>query len=81
MRMSEVKVYRVIGRIRKPNFKTVFRKEIRAVKPEDAVEEVYKLLGSKHRVKRFHIKIERVEVIEDPEEIRDPTVRFLTSGE
>ena len=81
MRMSEVKVDRVIGRIRKPNFKTVFRKEIRAVKPEDAVEEVYKLLGSKHRVKRFHIKIERVEVIENPEEIRDPTVRFLTLGE
>ncbi|KYH41892.1 MAG: 50S ribosomal protein LX [Candidatus Bathyarchaeota archaeon B26-2] len=79
--MSEVKVYRVIGRIAKPNLKTIFRKEIRAVKPEDAVEEVYKILGSKHRVKRFHIKIERVEVIENPDEIRDPTIRALTLGE
>jgi len=79
--MSEVKVYRVIGRITKPNFKTNFRKEIRAVKPEDAVEEVYKILGSKHRVKRFHIKVERVEVVKDPNDIRDPVIRALTLGE
>jgi len=79
--MSEVKVYRVVGRITKPNFKTAFRKEVRAVKPEDAVEEVYKVLGSKHRVKRFHIEIERVEVVEDPNDIRDPVVRALTLGE
>lgn len=80
--MSEVKVYRVIGRIRKPNLKTNFQKEVRALKPEDAVEEVYKILGSKHRVKRFHIRIERVEEVSDPEEIRDPIIRSLTlSGE
>ncbi len=79
--MSEVKVYRVIGRITKPNFKTIFRKEIRAVKPEDAVEEVYKLLGSKHRVKRFHIVIEKIEVVENPDDIRNPIIRALTLGE
>ncbi|MBS7639339.1 MAG: 50S ribosomal protein L18Ae [Candidatus Bathyarchaeia archaeon] len=59
--MSEVKVYRVIGKITKPNFKTIFRKEIRALKPEHAIEEIYKILGSKHRVKRFHIKISSIE--------------------
>ncbi len=63
--MSKVKVYQVVGRITKPNFKTSFRKEIRALKPEDAVEEVYKILGSKHRVQRFYIKIEKVEEAED----------------
>ena len=78
--MSEVKVYRVIGRITKSNLKTRFRKEIRAAKPEDAVEEVYKLIGSKHRVKRFHIIIEKIEEVK-PEEITDPVIRALTIGE
>ncbi|MEM2272979.1 MAG: 50S ribosomal protein L18Ae [Candidatus Bathyarchaeia archaeon] len=59
--MSEIKTYTVIGRIDKPNFKTMFRKNIRALKPEHAIEEVYKLIGSKHRVKRFHIKIIKIE--------------------
>ena len=59
--MSEIKIYRVIGKIIKPNFETRFQKEIRALKPEHALEEIYKLLGSKHRVKRFQIKIESVE--------------------
>ena len=61
--MSEVKVYQVMGKITKPNFKTGFRKEIRALKPEDAVEEVYKILGSKHKVQRFYIKIEKIEEV------------------
>ncbi|MFQ6094938.1 MAG: 50S ribosomal protein L18Ae [Candidatus Bathyarchaeia archaeon] len=78
--MGEVKVYRVIGRITKPNLKTSFQKELRAVKPEDAIEEVYKIIGSKHRVKRFHIRIDRVEEVK-PEEIKDPIVRALTLGE
>lgn len=78
--MSEVKVFRVIGEIRKPNFQTDFRKEVRALKPEDAVEKVYMDLGSKHRVKRFQIKIVKVEEI-SPEEIESPLVKKLTVGE
>ena len=77
--MSEVKVFRVIGKIRKPNFQTEFRKEVRALKPEDAVEKVYMLLGSKHRVKRFQMKISKVEEI-GPEEIKDILVKKLTPG-
>ncbi|MCX8170957.1 MAG: 50S ribosomal protein L18Ae [Candidatus Bathyarchaeota archaeon] len=61
--MSEVKVYVVIGKITKPNFKTIFRKEIRALKPEHALEKIYEIFGSKHRVKRFHIKILKVEEV------------------
>ena len=77
--MTEVKVFRVIGKIRKPNFQTDFRKEIRALKPEDAVEKVYMLLGSKHRVKRFQISISMVEEIK-LEEIEDLIVKKLTQG-
>ena len=78
--MSEVKVFRVIGEIKKPNFQTDFRKEVRALKPEDAVEKIYMDLGSKHRVKRFQIKIVKVEEI-SPEEIESPLVKKLTLGE
>ncbi|MCJ7613878.1 50S ribosomal protein L18Ae [Candidatus Bathyarchaeota archaeon] len=77
--MSEVKVFRVSGKIRKPNFKTEFRKEVRALKPEDAVEKVYMLLGSKHRVKRFQMTISKVEEIK-LEEIKDIIVKKLTLG-
>jgi len=78
--MSEVKVFRVIGEIRKPNFQTDFCKEVRALKPEDAVEKIYMELGSKHRVKRFQIKVVKVEEI-SLEEIESPLVKKLTLGE
>ena len=78
--MSEVKIFRVIGRITKPNFKTDFEKEVRALKPDQAMEKVYMELGSKHRVKRFHIKILKVEEIK-PEEAEDPIIRKLALGE
>jgi len=78
--MSEVKVFRVTGEIKKPNFHTNFRKEIRALKPEDAVETVYKEIGSKRRAKRFQIKIVKVEEI-GPEEIENPLIKKLTLGE
>ncbi|MCK4633537.1 50S ribosomal protein L18a, partial [Candidatus Bathyarchaeota archaeon] len=53
--MSEVKVFRVTGKMVKPNLKTTFRKEVRALKPEDAKEKIFMELGSKHRAKRFQI--------------------------
>ena len=38
-----------------------FSKEIVALKKEDALELVYSDLGSKHKVKRTQIKIEKIE--------------------
>ncbi len=78
--MSEVKVFRITGKIDKPNWKTNFRKEVRALKPEDAVEKIYKELGSKHRAKRFQIKILEVKEI-SPEEISNPIIKKLVTGE
>lgn len=75
-----MKVFRVTGEIRKPNLKTSFNKEIIALKPEHAVEKVYAELGSKHRVKRFHIKILNVEEI-PPQEIENPLMKKLVTGE
>jgi large subunit ribosomal protein LX len=78
--MTKVKVFRVTGEIVKPNFQTRFRKEVRALKPEDAVEKIYKNLGSRHRAKRFQIKIREVKEI-GPEEIESPLIKRLTLGE
>lgn len=75
-----MKVFRVTGEIQKPNLKTPFRKEVVAIKPEHAVEKVYAELGSKHRAKRFHIKIMRVEEI-SPQEIENPLLKKLVVGE
>jgi large subunit ribosomal protein LX len=75
-----MKVFRVTGEIRKPNLKTSFAKEVVALKPEHAVEKVYTELGSKHRVKRFHIKILNVEEVQ-PQDIKNPILKKLVTGE
>ena len=77
--MSKVKVFRVTGEIRKPNLETSFRKEVIAIKSEHAVEKIYAELGSRHRVKRFHIKIVKVEEV-PPEEIENPLLRKMVVG-
>jgi large subunit ribosomal protein LX len=77
---TQVKVFKVTGEITKPNLKTTFKKEIIADKSEHAVEKVYAELGSKHRVKRFHIKIAGVEEV-PPEKIENPLLRKMVTGE
>lgn len=78
--MSEVKVYRISGKISKPNFQTSFKKEMRALKPEEVAERIYKEIGSKHKVKRFQITILKIEEIK-ADEITDLAVRKLTVGD
>ncbi len=73
-------MFRITGRIVKPNLKTTFRKEIRASSPENAKEKIYTDVGSKHRAKRFQIRILEVEEI-PPEKIQSPLIRKLTLGE
>lgn len=74
--MSEVKIFRVSGKINKPNFNTTFKKEIRALNKEDAVDRIYMEIGSKHRAKRFQIKNLKVEQI-SLEEVTDPIVKKM----
>ena len=75
-----MKVFKVTGEILKPNLKTPFGKEIVADKAEHAVEKVYAELGSKHRVKRHHIKIASVEEIPS-DQIQNPLLKKLVTGE
>ena len=75
-----MKVFRVTGEINKPNLNTPFAKEVMVAKPEHAVEKVYAEIGSKHRVKRFQIKISKVEEV-PLEEIENPILKKIVSGE
>ncbi|RUM46768.1 MAG: 50S ribosomal protein L18a [Hyperthermus sp.] len=62
--MGEVKFYLVEGRMlirahKMPEWQR-FRKYVRALRREHAVEKVLSEIGSNHKVKRFHVVIERV---------------------
>ncbi|MGA2680821.1 MAG: 50S ribosomal protein L18Ae [Candidatus Bathyarchaeia archaeon] len=58
-----MKAFKVTGQINKPNLKTPFVRELLADKSEHAVEKVFAEIGSRHRVKRCHIKITDVQEI------------------
>ncbi len=75
-----MKVFRVTGEIHKPNFETSFKQEILADKPEHAVEKVRAEFGSRHRVKRYHIRIASVEEI-PAEQITNPVLKKVVAGE
>jgi large subunit ribosomal protein LX len=75
-----MKVFRVTGEINKPNLATTFAKEVLADKSEHAVEKVYTEIGSRHRVKRHHIKIsESTEVPAD--QIENAVLKKIVLGE
>ena len=75
-----MKVFRVTGEIHKPNLNTDFVRELLADKPEHAEERVYAEIGSRHRVKRCHMKVTKVEEI-SPDEIENPILKKLVVGE
>ncbi len=64
---SAVKIFRVEGKMlishdRLPTWQK-FSIEVRAIRPEDAVEKILSELGSRHKLKRKHIRIDKVEEI------------------
>jgi len=61
--MSEVKMYRIKGRIPMGFLRTSFVKEIKALKPEHALEKIYSELGSRHKLKRKRIEILSIEEV------------------
>ena len=61
--MNEIKIYRIKGEIRKKKFfePMTFIQEVAAVKKNHALQQVYTLMGSRHRAKRNQIIIESIE--------------------
>ncbi len=72
----EVKTFRIVGRIRMGYEWKKFSFETRALKPEDALEELFSELGSRHKAKRQHIKIDAISEI-SPEEAERVHIKEL----
>jgi large subunit ribosomal protein LX len=73
-----MKAFKVTGEINKPKLKTPFVRELLADKSEHAVEKVYAEIGSRHRVKRCHVKISSVEEI-SAEQIINPILKKIVA--
>lgn len=59
--MSEVKKFRITGEIKKGQSRTPFSVEFNAMKEEDALQRLYSEMGSRHRARRFEIKIAKIQ--------------------
>jgi len=57
-----------------------FVKEVLALKPEHALEKVYSELGSRHKLRRRHIKVLSIKEI-SIDEVRDHNILALLSIE
>ncbi len=78
-----MKVHRVKGKFRmgrKSSEWQRFTKEVISENEDEAVEKVYSLLGSKHRVKRTNIEIYKTEKI-DEEEVEDYLIQDKIKAE
>ena len=77
--MSEVKIFRITGVYVRNRQKYLFRKDVRAIKEEDALEKVLSQITSTGLLRR-QITIREIKVI-SPEESPDMIIRELSSQE
>ena len=73
---SEIKIFRIVGTYYKKNKKYLFRKEVRALKQEDALEKALSQITS-IGIYRRQISIEKIQEI-SPEECEDYLIRDLS---
>lgn len=59
--MSEVKKFRITGEIKKGKTRIPFSVEFNALKKEHALQRMYSEMGSRHRARRFEIKITKIQ--------------------
>ena len=74
--MSEIKIFRIIGTYTKQYKQYLFRKEVRALKQEDALEKAISQITS-IGIYRRQIKIQEIKEI-SPEECQDYLIRELS---
>ncbi len=76
MSESEIKIFRIIGTYNKKFKKYLFRKEVRAIKEEDALEKALTQITSIGILRR-QINIKEIKVI-SPDEAQDYLIRELS---
>lgn len=64
--MSEVKRFRITGEIKKGQTKIPFSVDLSALKEEHALQRLYAEMGSRHRARKFEIKVAKIQSIQEP---------------
>jgi large subunit ribosomal protein LX len=59
--LSEVRKFRITGEIKKGKTKIPFSVEFNAMKEEHALQRMYAEMGSRHRARRFEIKVTKIQ--------------------
>ncbi|MCE7749153.1 MAG: 50S ribosomal protein L18a [Candidatus Heimdallarchaeota archaeon] len=79
--MSSVKTFHIRGEYKRRKDKIPFGKYVRALNQEDALEQIYNILGSKHKVKRNLIFIDPKDIkeITDLDRIKDPVIKAFAT--
>ena len=65
--MTEVKIFRITGEVKKPRTTIPFKVELRATKEQDAIDRVYTDMGSRHKARRLEIKLGKIEELKTSE--------------
>ena len=74
----KTKIYRIYGKfVMGDNNSQVFTKELKAMSEEDIHEKIYSEFGSKHRINRNQIKLDKIEEI-SLDEVTDPLIKSIS---
>ena len=76
----QVKNFRILFARKPLKNKKMYQIEIRAVSKEDALEEAYALIGSKHRLPRQLLVVRKVSEI-DITELKNPILREIAGND
>jgi large subunit ribosomal protein LX len=74
----KTKIYRIHGKfVMGDNNSQVFTKELKAINEKDIHERIYSEFGSKHRINRNQIKLDKIEEI-SLDEVTDPLIKSIS---
>jgi ribosomal protein L20A (L18A) len=59
--LSETRKFRITGEIRKGKTSIPFSVEYQGIRQEHALQRLYAEMGSRHRARRFEIKVAKIE--------------------
>ncbi|KZX16217.1 50S ribosomal protein L18Ae [Methanobrevibacter filiformis] len=71
------KIYRVQGRFIMGDASQIFTKELKAINENDIYEKIYAEFGSKHRINKNQIKLEKIDEI-TIDDVTDPLIKAIS---
>ncbi|MEZ0345390.1 MAG: 50S ribosomal protein L18Ae [Infirmifilum sp.] len=75
--MASVRTFEITGEMKlRLGMRQKFRVYVRGLAERDALESLYSILGSRHKITRNHIKVHAIREVK-PEDIDDTYIRSL----